>query len=64
MDTDSSHIWVIINSAAVNIGMHVSFQISILIFFGLIPWVKLLHDTDPTTDRVGMLPMNFLCRRQ
>ena len=46
MNTDSSHIWVIVNSATVNTGVHVSFQISILIFSGLIPWVKLLHDTE------------------
>ena len=31
------HIMAIANNAAVNIGVHLSFQISVLVFFGLIP---------------------------
>ena len=31
------HVFAIVNSAAMNIGMHVSFQMRILIFFGYMP---------------------------
>ena len=37
MDTRCSHILAIVNRAAMNIGVHVSLQISILIFFACIP---------------------------
>ena len=33
----SFHILAIINNAAMNIGMHVSFQVSVVIFFRYIP---------------------------
>ena len=38
MDTCCSHILTIVNSAAMNIGIYVSSQISILIFLAYIPW--------------------------
>ena len=34
---DFFHILVAVNNAAVNIGMHVSFQINVFIFFSYIP---------------------------
>ena len=37
------HLLVIVNSAAMNIGVHVSFQIRVFIFSGYMPWVGLLH---------------------
>ena len=37
------HILVVVNNAAVNIGVHVSFQISVFIFFRCIPGVELLN---------------------
>ena len=36
------HILAIVNNAAVNIGMHICFQISVSVFFGKIPEVELL----------------------
>ena len=54
MDTlDCIHILVIVNSAAVNIGVRISFQVSVLgIFFDKYPEVKLL-------DHVVVLFLNF-----
>ena len=37
------YVLVIVNSAAVNTGVHVSFQIRVFIFSGYMPWVGLLH---------------------
>ena len=34
------HVLAVVNSAAVNIGMHVSFQISVFVFFGHIPNIR------------------------
>ena len=36
------HILAIVNNAAVNIGVHVSFQISVFVFLRYIPGVELL----------------------
>ena len=36
------HIFTIINSAAMNIGLHVSFQISVFVFLDIYPGVELL----------------------
>ena len=36
------HILAIVNSAAMKIGVHVSFQISVFVFFRSMPGVKLL----------------------
>ena len=50
---DCIHILVIVNSAAVNIGVRISFQVSVLgIFFDKYPEVKLL-------DHVVVLFLNF-----
>ena len=37
VDTGCLHILVIVNIAVINIGMHMSFQINVLGFFGKIP---------------------------
>ena len=39
---DCFHILPIVNNAAMNFGVHVSFQISVFVFFGYIPRVELL----------------------
>ena len=38
----SFHVMAIVNYAAINTGVHVSFQISIFVFFGKYPGMKLL----------------------
>ena len=37
------HILAILNNAAMNIKVHMSFQISVFIFFGIYPGVELLN---------------------
>ena len=37
------HVLAIVNSASMNIEVHVSFQIRVFIFSGYMPWVGLLH---------------------
>ena len=41
MDTGGFYILAIVNNATMNIGVHISFQISVFIFFGYTPDYKM-----------------------